>query len=179
MNIEIKNKLKNRFTDKEVLQIETFLNKGFSENGQIAVTSIFLYSSEHQKSVEDVLSECGKEWERNWQYQHPDIKGDADAPGGAGTQNKVSLENIYSALKIPSPFNTEVPTKAITVTTKNSVYRFSEADKKGKRTISRDENPLDFTQCKILFLAIGKDMELECLDGPHPKWYTSVVRSIK
>jgi len=73
----------------------------------------------------------------------------------------------------------KIPNRAIIVVTKKSVYKFGKADEKGKRTISRDENPLDFTQCKIVFLATGKDMELKCLDGPHLKWHTSFVRSIK
>ena len=32
-----------------------------------------------------VLAALEAEWDRNWQYQHPDIKGDYDAPGAAGT----------------------------------------------------------------------------------------------
>ncbi len=179
MNAEIKTKLEAHFTSKEVVQIEAFLDKGFSQNSQIVIASIFLYIGEYQKSVKEALSECEKEWERNWQYQHPDIRGDADAPGGAGIQNKASLENVYSALEIPSPFNTKIPTKAITVTTKNSTYRLSEADEKGERTISRDEKPLNFTRCRIIFLALGKDMEFDCLDGLPPKWYTTSVRSIR
>ncbi len=71
---------------------------------------------------------------------------------------------------------TEIPTKAIIVTTKNSTYRFGEANEKGERTVSRDEKPLNSTRCRIVFLALGKDMELECLDGPL---YTTSVRSIK
>jgi hypothetical protein len=182
VNAEIKARIQAHFTEKEVGQIEDFLNRGFSENGQIAVASIFLFVSECQKSVAEVLNECEKEWERNWQYQHPEIKGDADAPGAAGIQSRSSLENIYSSLGITSPLcqmKAEIPAKAITVTTRNSVYRFGEANQSRERTVSRDKKPLDFTRCKIVRLAIGQSMELRCSDGTHPNLYTSDVISIE
>ena len=79
----------------------------------------------------------------------------------------------------PQKTKTEIPTKAITVITKNSTYRLGEVNEKGERTISRDEKPLNFTRCRIIFLALGKDMEFDCLDGLPPKWYTTSVRSIR
>lgn len=182
MNAEIKSRLEVHFTNEEVAQIKTFLDRGFSPNGQIVIASVFLFAQENKKSVAEVFIECEKEWERNWQYQHPEIKGDADAPGAAGIQNRMSLVNIYSSLNIPhSPESkkAEISPRAIAVTTRNSVYRFGEANQKGERTVSRDGNPLDFTRCRIVFLNIGDDMELECLDGPHPEWHTTRVFSIK
>jgi len=73
----------------------------------------------------------------------------------------------------------KIPNRVTTVTTRNSVYRFGKANDKGKRTVSCDNKSFDSTLCKIVFLVIGKDMELECFDGSHTKWYTSLVRSIK
>lgn len=182
MNTEIKAMLKAHFTSEEVTQIESFLDRGFSQNGQIVIASIFLFAKENQKSFAEVLSECEKEWKRNWGYQHPDIKGDADAPGIAGIQNRASLENIYGSLKIPSPFSPkviEIPTEAITVITENSVYRFGKANQKRERTVFREEKPLDFVRCRIISLAVGEDMELRCFDSSHLGWYTTPVRLIK
>lgn len=105
MNNELKTELLNKFESKEAEEIEKFLNKGFSLKGQIVIASIFYYAKDHNKSVKEVLDECEKEWKRNWNYQHPDIRGNPDAPGGAGLQNRRSLGNIYSLLKIPSPLS--------------------------------------------------------------------------
>ena len=80
-----------------------FLEQGFSVPGQIAIASVFLYAREHSKQMDEVLEALSKEWKRNWYFQHPNIRGSADAPGGAGLQNRASLENIYSTLGIPSP----------------------------------------------------------------------------
>ncbi|MBI2625389.1 MAG: hypothetical protein HYW70_03605 [Candidatus Nealsonbacteria bacterium] len=182
MDSEIKVKLEAHFTSGEIRRIEDFLNRGFSKDGQIVIASIFLFANENNKSVDEVLIECEKEWESNWQYQHPDIKGSADAPGHAGTQNRRSLANIYLALNIPNPLiqkMAEIPTKAIIVTTRNSVYRFGEANQKGERTVSRDGNPLDFTRCIIIYLSVSDGIEIKCLDGSHPGWYTTPVLSIK
>lgn len=182
MDTEIKASLQAHFTGEEVAQIEAFLDRGFSKNGQIVIASIFLFANEHQKSVAEVLNECEKEWKRNWQFQHPEIKGDTDAPAAAGIQNRASLGNIYNALQIPSPLSrkkTEIPIKAVVVSTKNSVYRFGEADQKGERSVSQEGKPLDFSRCRIISLGIGEEMELECLDGPHPGWYTTAIRSIE
>lgn len=150
MDARIKNSLGVHLTTQEVELIEGFLNRGFSPNGQLAIASIFLFAKDYQKSVAEILSECEREWIKNWQYQHPDIKGDADAPSAAGLQNRSSLENIYRALGVPSPMDKkkEIPKKAIMVATQNSVYRFGKADENGERTIFRDERPLDFSRCK-------------------------------
>jgi len=65
------------------------------------------------------------------------------------------------------------------VKTRNSTYRIWGTNKNGERSISRDEKPLDFNRCKIRFLEIGKDMELDCIGASHPHWYTSEVVSIE
>ena len=182
MNAGVERKMKALFTNEEVAQIGAFLDRGFSANSQIFIASIFLIAKECQKLAADVLIECEKEWKRNWQYQHPDIRADALAPGAAGVQNRLSLENIYDSLKIPSPSKSKAPeitAKAMIVTTQNSVYRLGEANLQGERTVSRDAKQLDFSRCRIISLGIGEEMEIVCLDGNHPAWYTTSVTSIK
>lgn len=174
--------LNNNLKPAEVTKITTFLN-GFSRNGQIAIASIFVFAREAGKSVDEVLDLCEKESRRNWHCQHPDIRGDADAPGAAGLQNRASLEHIYGALGIKSPVaqRTEVTANPFVVRTRNSIYSLGEADSGGKRSISRDGKPLEFTQCKVLDLMIGDQMQLQCLDGPYQEdgWHTSEVISIE
>jgi len=93
------------YTPEETKQIVDFLNRQFSPNGIIAIASIFTFTKKQDEpiSVARILEECEKQWKRNWYYQHPSIKGDPDAPGGAGIQNRASLELIYSAIGVSSP----------------------------------------------------------------------------
>jgi len=178
---KIRSVLVGRFSGKELNSILNFLKRDFSENGQIVIASIFINALENNKPTEEVLALCEKEWKRNWQYAHSDIKGDPDAPG-IGWQNRISLENVYAALNIPSPFKEkepEIPQNPLVVTTHNSVYKLGKAEESGKRTVSRDGHPLDFTECKILLLKKGGSMELECFDCAHLNWYTTMVISIE
>ena len=124
MDKKIKVKIKDYFENKEIKRIEKFLSRGFSENGQIVIVSIFIFAKKEKRSIEKVFIGVEEEWKRNWRFQHTDIKGNPDAPGSAGKQNRMSLENIYSFLNIPSPFKlkeNKVLTKAIIVTTNNSI----------------------------------------------------------
>ena len=180
MDPEVVNFLNNNFDPAEVSKISAFL-ENFSKNGQIVIASIFLFAKETGKSVDEVLTLCEKENKRNWYYQHPDIRGDLDAFGNAGVQNKLSLENIYSTLGIKSPATrrTEIPDEAFLVITKNSAYRLGKADSNGVRSISRDARHLEFTKCKVLDLMVGDRMQLQCLDGPYQYWHTSIVEFIE
>ena len=99
----IENFLDKNLPADEASEVKRFLQQGFCYNGQIVIASVFVFAKEHGKSVSDVLPLMRQEWTRNWRYQHPDICGSADAPGGAGLQNRASLGNIYSALGIRSP----------------------------------------------------------------------------
>ncbi|TFB09129.1 hypothetical protein E3V08_01335 [Candidatus Atribacteria bacterium MT.SAG.1] len=181
MDKRIKARIKSCFTGKEVERIESFLDRRFSKNGQIVIVSIFTSAKREKISIKKVFIGIEEEWKRNWHFQHPEIKGDPDAPGNAGRQNRMSLENIYSFLGILSPFKlkeNKILAKAIIVTN-NSTYRLGKSGKNGERSVSRDVKPLDFTRCRIVSLSVGKSMELSCLDGSHPKWYTTNVTSIK
>lgn len=73
----------------------------------------------------------------------------------------------------------KIPTKAITVKTKNSVYHMGKTDKNGVRTISRNKNPLDFKEGVIKFLVLGKNMALYPTNPPDKVWITSKVLSIE
>lgn len=93
--------LKVGFKDKELEQIESFLNRGFSTYGRTLIASLFLFAARDcQIPIEDVLEECEKEWERNWQYQPLEIRGSTDVLGDIGIQNADSLKNIHRALGI-------------------------------------------------------------------------------
>jgi len=188
MDAEIKEGLAKIFIAERVEQIATFLNRGFdSQNAQIAISSIFIYAKDNGKSVTEVLAECEKEWTRNWNFQHPDIKGDPLAPGGAGKQNNASLLNIYRALGIPTPAEAEkaalekIPKGEFVVKTMNSTYRFGKEESGGIRSVSTDSKlPLRFSRCKIMSLAISQSMEFENPDDPdRPYRRTSMVVSIE
>ena len=95
--------LRDVLTDNADKVIKYLEEKAFSPEGQMVIGSIFAFAKDHEISVEKVIAEADKEWVRNWQYQHPEIRGSADAPGAAGMQNRASLNNIYQALGIPNP----------------------------------------------------------------------------
>lgn len=169
MDAKIREKLSEHFPTKELHQIVAFLDRGFSVNGQTVIASIFLYAKKHGKPLEKVLTECEKEWERNWGRQHPDIRGDGDAPGGAGLQNRTSVINIYHALGVPVPPESKqaaIPRGPFLVLTENSTYRFGPANDKGERDVSREPRPFDCARCRIISLIPGYGMEFVRLDGP-------------
>lgn len=76
---------------------------GFCKNGQIVVGSIFVFAKEQGVSVEAVVGVAKKEYECNWQFQHPEIRGNPDALGAAGEQNRLSLLNVYNELGVSKP----------------------------------------------------------------------------
>jgi len=183
MDEELKEKLKALFTTEDLTTIEKFLNE-FSLDGQISVASIFLRASEKGIAVVKVLGECEKEWERNWKYQHPDIKGNPGLPGKIGLENRKSLENVYDAIGVLSLFRegTEgIPFTAFKARTRNSVYVFGEADKDGWRNVSRENNPLKFNRGRIRYLLLGAEMNIEYIDSDGQKqiWGTTNVSAIE
>jgi len=183
LNTQARKALGGNFSEKEIAKIKDFLERGFSPGGIFAIISIFFYAKENEKTVDEVLEQCKDEWERNWQYQHPDLRGSPDAPGGAGNQNRISLTNIYNALEIPNPYKEEtenIPEGEFTARTENSVYHFGEADESGERTLVREGRPLRFSRGKILFLSEGKRMKIKIVDDPKGgAWETSPIVSIE
>lgn len=184
MDKGLKERMTALFTAEELTTIENFLDRGFPTDGQIVIASIFLRAKEKGIAVAKVLEECKKEWERNWKYQHPDIKGNTGLPGKIGWENKKSLENVYDAIGVLSPFRegTEgIPLFAFKVRTKNSVYIFGEADKDGWRDVSRENNPLKFNRGIIRYLLLGAEMDIEYIDSESQKqvWGTTDVSAIE
>lgn len=104
MDSQIKEVLQKHFSPAEISEIEEFLDRDFLRAGQISIATVFLYANESGKTAREVLRECEKEWKRCWELQHPELKGNLDAPGAAGTQNFASLRNIYRALGVKAPF---------------------------------------------------------------------------
>lgn len=82
----------------------------------------------------------------------------------------------------------EIPKGPCIVKTMNSTYKFGRANENGKRSIERlstnekHTQPLGFTRCKMLYLALGGHMELLCIDGSANfrlhGWHTSIVHSV-
>ena len=151
----------------------------FSLNGQIAIVSLLEVAYRHKK-FDAAKQLINKFFREHWGYQAPEVRGDPDFT----QKNAWYIEQAYKELSLPLPSEdpgekSELPTRAFIVKTRKSIYRFGEADKNGGRTVSRDNEPLDFTRCKIKLLTVGIGMELECLDGTHSNWYTTRVQSIE
>jgi len=179
MNEDMKERMKARFTTEEVSKIEKFL-RGFSEDGEEVVATIFFYAKYRNKSADEVLTALTKIWDENWNYQHPDIRGDRRLPGKIGMRNRAALEDVCVAfnMQLPSEENKKpTSTQPFKVITWNSTYIFGAADEKGERDISRQEKPLEFNRGKILDLALGFDMTFQ-----HTKtdvWETTPVIAIE
>lgn len=177
----------------------TAIINDFSLNGQIVISSLLWVAHRHHK-FEAVKQLIAKFMREHWGYQAPEVRGDPDFT----RKNAWYLERAYKELDLPLPGEEQeladtledlkgavnavvdrvlgedgISAKAFVVKTLNSVYRFGKADKTGARTVSRDNELLDFTRCKIKLLEVGQGMELDCLDGSHPHWYTSTVRLIE
>lgn len=181
MDSDLRIRLQELLGPKELSIIENFLNRGFSLNGQVVIASIFGFAKEQKVPLERVLEECEKEWEKNWKFQHPELRGDPDAPGAAGRQNRTSLENIYKRIGIPNPFQEgkNIPKGPLKVRTSNSAYEFGPADENDERAVVRKGNPLPTDQCRIIFLYKGKSMTLVSVGrGSAREWTTSPVESI-
>jgi hypothetical protein len=178
----IKDKLREQFDSGEFSAIEEFLDRGFGPNAFLAIASIFLYAQKSGKTVDEVIAKINEEWKRNWSYQHPDIRGDPAAPGGAGKQNRLSLINIYRALGIPLPEEakkSEIPDGPFVVKTRNSTYRFGKKEDDGTRSVSKDGYKLPHNRCKISRLTRGEEMELDWPDDPDHYLHSTVVLSIE
>ncbi len=178
---EIEAVLDLKFAPAEAREILDFLELlGFSKNGEIAVVSIFLYAQEHRKQMSEVIEACKSEWQRNWRYQHPRIRGDLNAPDEAGAQNRASLDNIYRALEIPNPSQEgmNVPKEQMLVKTRYSTYRLGPADENGERDITRDGKALPYKRCIVTFLFLGKEMRCTWVADFSRELCTSAVESI-
>lgn len=102
LNEQIAIVLRQKFPGPEGESAVKFLSQNFSENGQIAIASVFLYAGDVGKSVVDVLPALKRNFDKYWSYQHPDIRGDCDAPG-CGGQNRSIIKDVHDELGIPFP----------------------------------------------------------------------------
>ncbi len=175
----LKEKMTSRFNLEEIEKIEAFLDRGFSPNGVIVILSIFFCAADENKKLADVMPACEKAWENVWQMQHPDLRGDVDAPGGAGAASRRAIGEIYEKVGIASPMKdvVTIPQAPFTVRTWNSTYKFGAIDEEGWRTIERLNKPIDISRCKITFLALHKSMKMD--DDQNSGWTTSPVVTVE
>ena len=103
MDEKIKKVLAAAFAEPEAKKMIDFLERGFFYNGQIVIASVFLYARDKQLEPGGMLSAVEAEWQRNWCFQHPELRADPDAPGNAGRQKRISLDNIYQKLGLTAP----------------------------------------------------------------------------
>lgn len=107
---KIKEFLEKELSVEDAASAIEFLNLNFSKNGQIAIASIFLYAKEQGVSIPaEVIPALKNEWERSWNYQHPELRADPDAPANAGIQNRAILLAIYSKTGIILPTEQKEP----------------------------------------------------------------------
>ncbi|UZE92996.1 MAG: hypothetical protein IB617_02445 [Candidatus Nealsonbacteria bacterium] len=126
----------------------------------------------------EYLDSLKKRYNRDPEYQHPDIGGrHHEIVGFSKTQEMFS--DIYKrVLGLKLRKEQEIPNGSFIVKTRNSVYRFGK-DEEGERNVSRDRKPLDFSRCKITKLIIGDEMVLERLDDSGLELATTPVLSIE
>ncbi len=77
--------------------------KEFSLLGQTSVALLCGLAREHGVPIKEVIPKLQREYDTYWQHQVPEIRGDPDATGSDGVQNRTSFEKIYSELGIPYP----------------------------------------------------------------------------
>ena len=99
---EVKTLLENKLPEDWTKDAISFLERDFSPRGQVFVASLFVYMKEANKTLDEVLAALEEQWEKTWNFQHPDIKGDPDAPG-AGIASITSLADIHQKLGVPLP----------------------------------------------------------------------------
>jgi hypothetical protein len=137
-----------------------------------------------------VHSEEGDNWIGNWifGFGFMNVKFPKATTRELTQEEKEKYHNTWVAvgsqfryqLKTNMPENLEpkLRDKAITVTTRNSTYRFGPADENGKRTIAREGKSLKHTVCKIEYLAIGEELLAKWLDGSGLGLKTTTVQSV-
>jgi hypothetical protein len=108
LNSDLSVHIKKSFSDSDGIAINEFLSRDFSNSGQVTIASLFLYGKEAGKEVQEILTVLEECFNKNWQYQHPDIRGNVDVPI-RGAMNQALLCDIHSQLGIPLPEGYEPP----------------------------------------------------------------------
>jgi len=151
-----------------------------SPKGEAVIVSVIIYAKEKNRKLADIFAVCNKERESTWRLQDPAVRGDPDAAEVVGAHNRDSLQNICNSLGIDNPNERDQISAGhlIVRTHGGSIYRFSPANEKGERTVTKDgDHPLDFSKCKIVFLSQGRRMVLLILE-PEGIWRTSAIELI-
>ena len=101
---EIKKELEKYFSRTQRREIYSFLSRGFSFPGKIAIGEIFLTAAKQGKSFSDIMVACEGQYHRTWRDQTPFTqRGNLDADHNVGAENRKSVNNIYKSLGL-SPF---------------------------------------------------------------------------
>ncbi len=103
MNEQIEKFLKENMLPENFDDAINFIEQGFCHNGQITLSSLFVFAKEQGVDFEKVLFRCMKEFGESWGLQHPSFRGDLDATGKIGTSNRANLIQIYSDLGMKFP----------------------------------------------------------------------------
>ena len=100
---------------------------------------------------------------------------------GVGLEGHLCHEGWCECPVCVSPERTSVPVGSLAVVTEHSTYRFSGRNYQFMRMVMRDERPLDFSLCQIVWLETGMDMLLRCFDVPDEERFlrTSPVNRVE
>lgn len=101
---QIKIEFRKYFPREERREVYSFFNRGFCIQGKIELSKIFLAAAKQGKLFKDIMIACEAQYQRFWRDQHISIRGNPAVDSVAGMQSKISLNNIYEKLEIPSPF---------------------------------------------------------------------------
>lgn len=145
-----------------------------ADQGEEKIKEVLALLEEHKK----YLGSLKKHLNKNLEYQHPDIRGRRHEIIGFSKTQEMFSDICKRVLGLGPTKEQEVPNEPFIVRTQNSVYRFGKVDNEGKRSVSRDKKPLDFSLCKIKEIIIGYPM---VLDHFKEGWEltTSSIKSIE
>ena len=175
------------FSVEEICKINDLLQKGLFESAsaEINIASIFIYARDAGKTVEEVCVAIKEKGCPHWDNQHPELRGNPMAPGGAGKASVRAFNEICEALGITSFVSAEIPKGALEVRTENAVYSFGVEDNQGIRAVSRKAAnslgarfELPCNLCKITKLVEGYRMEFDYIPENIGSCLTTPVQKI-
>ena len=180
-----KRKLSVLFRPDQMAQIEAFLDRagGFSLAGEMAIVQMFADMQEYAP-CEQILQACEYEWANNWGSQDLSERGSPGAEGAIGVRNTVSIEIFYFSLGLNlssalAAVEQEIPVECFSVTTRSGIYHFGKADLEGWRTVTGELEGFKWGRGKVCYIAPGKPMKIEYLNGKLYMWDTTPVFSVQ
>jgi hypothetical protein len=181
-NLVYKFVLSDYLSEEGVQRAVRFLDAAkLSPNGEAVIVSVIIYAKGKKKTLNEIFAVCNRERDATWMSQDSAIRGDPDAAGDVGEQNRASLQIICHFLGIPNPSdqNNKVSKDSLVVRTiEGVVYRFGSANERDERTLTIDGKiPPSSNMCKIVFLSSGRKMVLLALN-PDFVLHTSEVEVI-